>query len=341
MCAVHVLVHHAKIAPAMSPSIDSSRLSKLGLGGWAFGRTGWGDQEDRDSRAAILRAVERGINWIDTAAVYGDGHSERLIGETVAELGEGERPMVFTKGGVVVDQSSGRTSRELSPNSLRNQCEASLRRLCVDRVDLYQLHWPVQDARLVESAWETLAELKAEGKVRWIGASNFDLPLLQRCSSRHAPDAVQLPFSLLSRDAGKDLLPWLAELEVVGLVYSPLESGLLSGGFSEQRLQSLPSSDWRLRRPQFQPPLVTRTLDLVARMQPLAEAGGASTAQLAIAWTLAWPGVAGAIVGARSAAQVDSWIDASHLALEDATLAGIEHALLRSGAGTGPTSPPR
>jgi len=323
-------------------SLDAHRpLSRLGLGAWAFGRTGWGVQHDRDSRAALLRAVELGVTWIDTAAVYGDGHSERLIGRTLSQLSEPDRPLVFTKGGLRVDPSSGGTFRDLRPVSLREECEASLRRLGVERIDLYQLHWPVDDARVVEDAWATLAQLRQEGKIRWAGVSNFDVPLLNRCAHEYPIDAAQVPLSLLSRDSGRDLLPWAAERGVHALVYSPLESGLLSGGFSMQRLQSLPATDWRRERERFQPPQLDRTLALLDRLELIAADLGASLAETAIAWTLAWPGVDGVIVGARNAAQVDGWANASSLALDDSVLDAIEAAVIASGAGNGPTRPER
>ncbi len=329
------------------PSSEPSRfpaplctLSRLGLGAWAFGRTGWGDQDDRDSRAAIRRAVELGINWIDTAAVYGNGHSERLVGATLAELPPGDRPLVFTKGGVRVDPHEETTFRDLSPASLRSECEASLRRLRVERIDLYQLHWPTDDARTVATAWSTLGELQAEGKVRWAGVSNFDLDLLGRCAAIRPLDAVQLPLSLISRAAGSSVLPWLAERhDTRGLVYSPLESGLLSGGFSMRRLQTLPEGDWRRSREQFRHPRIGPTLELLGRLQPIAAGLGASVAQLAIAWTLAWPGVTATIVGARSADQVDGLASAAELNLDAAALSEVALALVETGAGEGPTHP--
>jgi aryl-alcohol dehydrogenase-like predicted oxidoreductase len=319
--------------------MTSAGLSRLGLGAWAFGRTGWGHQPDSDSRAAILRAVETGVNWIDTAAVYGDGHSERLVGTTVKEMSETERPLIFTKGGLRVDAASGKTVRDLSPDSLRRQCEDSLVRLGVERIDLYQLHWPVEDTELMLAAWETLGALQRDGKIRWAGVSNFGAPLLERCASKRSIDAAQLPLSLLARRTAEALLPRIAELGTCGLVYSPLESGLLSGGFSEGRLQSLPDGDWRRTRTQFQQPLIARTLDLVERLRPIASHLQASPAEVAIAWTLTWPGVTGTIVGARDAVQVDGWIGASSLALDRATLGAIEQALADSGAGEGPTNP--
>lgn len=315
--------------------------SRVGLGAWAFGRTGWGVQHDRDSCAAILRAVELGVTWIDTAAVYGNGHSEQLVGMTLSELSESERPLVFTKGGLRVDPSSGATFRDLRPASLREECEASLRRLRVERIDLYQLHWPVDSVRVVEDAWGTLGELQDEGKIRWAGVSNFDVRLLERCASRRAIDAAQVPLSLLSRDSGRDLLPWATEHGVRALVYSPLESGLLSGGFSMQRLRSLPETDWRGKREQFQRPRLDRTLALLERLKPLAADLGASLAEVAIAWTLAWPGVGGVIVGARNAGQVDGWVGASSLTFDASALDAIEAALVETGAGNGPAHPLR
>ncbi len=313
--------------------------SRLGLGAWAFGRTGWGVQDDQDSRGAILRAVEMGVTWIDTAAVYGDGHSERLVGTTIRQLGEAERPLVFTKGGLRVDRASGGTSRDLRRSALREDCEASLRRLGVDRIDLYQLHWPVGDLRLVEEAWDALGELRSEGKIRWAGVSNFDLPLLEACLGRHSLDATQIPLSLLNREASTALLPWAAQQQVSVLAYSPLESGLLSGRLSRERLAALPESDWRRRREQFQEPRLQRTWALLDSLESIATEAGTSLTELAIAWTLAWRGVSGVIVGARRAEQIDGWARASSISLDSAILHAIELALLRTAAGTGPTRP--
>lgn len=314
-------------------------LSRLGLGAWAFGRTGWGSQDDRDSRSAILRAIECGIGWIDTAAVYGDGHSERLVGTVLREVSDAERPLVFTKGGLRVDPSDGSTSRDLNSSSLRRECDASMKRLKVEQIDLYQLHWPVAEAGIVEQAWDTLAALRSEGKIRWAGVSNFDHQLLKRCAANHKPDAVQLPLSLLNRERAAELLPWAADSGVHALVYSPLESGLLSGRFSIRRLRSLRGSDWRRQREQFQEPKLRRTLNLVTRLDPIARSLGMSVSELAIAWTSAWRGVGGVIVGARSAEQVDGWVGASKLILDGATLRAIEVALRDTGAGAGPTLP--
>jgi aryl-alcohol dehydrogenase-like predicted oxidoreductase len=290
-------------------------LSRVGLGAWAFGGVGWGPQDDRDSLATIRHAVAAGVNWIDTAAVYGDGHAERIVGAALADLPAAERPLVFTKAGVRVDPDTGKTFRDLSPASLRTECEASLGRLGIERIDLYQLHWPVEEAEVVEAAWATLGELRGEGKIRWAGVSNFGPDLLERCARIRPLDAAQLPLSLLEDEIVATTLPWLAERGVTTLVYSPLESGLLSGGFSLARLAALPEDDWRRRRPRFQSPEVDRALHLVELLRPLAAELGASVAELAIAWTTHFEGVAGAIVGARAPAQVDGWIGAARLDL--------------------------
>lgn len=312
-------------------------LSRIGLGAWAFGGVGWGPQDDRDSVATIRHAVSRGVGWIDTAAVYGGGHAERVVGTALAGLAPAERPLVFTKGGIRIDPD-GSTRRDLSPASLREECEESLRRLGVERLDLYQLHWPVADPGVVEEAWATLGELRDEGKIRWAGVSNFGPELLQRCAAIRPLDCGQYPLSLLEQGIADSELPWLAAHGVPVLAYSPLESGLLSGRFSAARLAALPEDDWRRRRPRFQSPQVDRALDLVERLRPLAAGLGASVGELAIAWALHFDGVAGAIVGGRTPDQVDGWIGAATLELDPATLAAIANA--RSGALEPPGSRP-
>lgn len=327
--------------PDITPVPDAGMptLSRIGLGSWVFGRVAWGVQEDRDSIAAILRAVERGVGWIDTGAVYGGGHAERIVGRALAQLSPGERPLVFTKGGIRID-AAGDTYRDLSPASLRAECEASLGRLGVTRIDLYQLHWPVADHAVVEGAWEELGELQREGKIRWAGVSNFDLELLRRCAALRRIETVQPPLSLVHRDAAADVLPWAAREGARAIVYSPLASGLLTGRFSLERLRALPPEDWRRRRPPFQAPQLQRTLDLVERLRPFADGLGVSLSELAIAWTLAWPGVSGAIAGARSPAQLDQWIGAAELRLDAQTLDAVAEALASTGAGSGPVRPP-
>lgn len=301
--------------------------SRVGLGAWAFGGVGWGPQDDRDSVATIRHAVAAGVDWIDTAAVYGDGRSERIVGEALAGLPAGERPLVFTKAGVLVDPDSGKTYRDLSPASLRAECESSLGRLRVERIDLYQLHWPVAETEVVEAAWATLGELREEGKVRWAGVSNFGLDLLARCARIRPLDAAQMPLSLLEDRILTVELPWLAARGVATIVYSPLESGLLSGSFSAARLGALPEDDWRRRRPRFQSPELERALALVERLRPAAAELGVSVAELAIAWAAHQDGVSGAIVGARTPAQVDGWIGAARLELGRDALSAIQDAL--------------
>jgi len=326
--------------PIVAPPRGLRRpLSRLGLGAWVFGRTGWGTQNDQDSRAAILRAVELGVNWIDAAAVYGNGHAERIVGQVLAELSSAERPLVCTKAGIKVDAASGRTNRDLTPRSLRAECEGSMTRLGIECIDLYLLHWPVDDPGIVEQAWDTFGQLQREGKIHLAGVSNFDVDLLNRCAAQHPIDAVQIPLSLLSRDACRYVLPWTAQRDVDTLTYSPLESGLLSGRFTPRVLRSLPVDDWRSQRVQFQQPQLGRTWDLLARLKPIAAEFGASLAEMAIAWALAWPGVDGVVVGARSAGQVDGWAGASGLSLDDSVLDEIAAALLQTGAGDGPTHP--
>jgi aryl-alcohol dehydrogenase-like predicted oxidoreductase len=301
------------------------------LGAWAFGGVGWGPQDDEDSAATICHAVAQGVNWIDTAAVYGNGHAERIVGKALAALPSSERPLVFTKAGIRIDPDTGSTYRDLSAASLRAECEESLQRLRVQRLDLYQLHWPVDDIEIVEAAWETLGELRREGKIRWAGVSNFDTGLLQRCARIRKVDSAQLPMSLLEHRAAASELPWLAGRQVPTLLYSPLESGLLSGRFSLARLAALPDDDWRRSRPRFQSPQVERALALVELLRPIADGIGATLAELAIAWALHFPGPSAAIVGARTAAQVDGWIGAAKLELDGTTLEAIATAMAEAG----------
>ncbi len=335
---MRVLEIWATRAPNLQ-AVEELPLSRIGLGAWAFGGVGWGPQEDRDSIAAIHRAVELGVNWIDTAAVYGNGHAECIVGKALAALPASERPLVFTKAGVRIDPSSGSTYRDLSPDSLRIECEASLKRLQVQRIDLYQLHWPVEGHGIVEQAWATLGELCREGKIRWAGVSNFDITLLERCAHVRSIDSVQLPLSLLDRRVAESALPWTAAHGVPAIAYSPLESGLLSGSFSLERLAALPDDDWRRRRTRFQSPHLERTLEMVELLRPITAELGVSLVELAIAWTLHWSGVTGAIVGARAPEQVEGWVSAPGVALDDAVLRKIEGVLLETGAGQGPARP--
>ena len=310
----------------------------IGGGGWAFG---WGPQDDAESLAAMRHAVRLGVNWIDTAAVYGLGHSEELVGRLLRELPPADRPFVFTKCGLVWDERDpmAEARRVLTPESIRRECEASLRRLGVERIDLYQFHWPDATGTPVEDSWETMGRLVEEGKVRAAGVSNFDVALLSRCEAVRHLDSLQPSFSLIRREVAAAEIPWCAEHGTGVIVYSPMQSGLLTDSFTAARIASLPADDWRRRAREFQHPNLERNLALRDALKPIAEQHGATVAAVAVAWTLAWPGVTGAIVGARSAAQVDGWIRAATLELTPADLDEIATAITRTGAGAGPRRP--
>ncbi len=318
-------------------------ITPVGFGAWAIGgggwRYGWGPQDDMASLAAMRRALELGLNWIDTAAVYGLGHSEELVGRLLRDLTPADRPYVFTKGGLIWDDSDrmAEPRQVLRPESIRTEVEASLRRLGVERLDLYQFHWPDQSGTPVEESWEAMVRLIQAGKVRAAGVSNFDVGLLARCEAIHHVDSLQPPFSLIRREVAAGEIPWCAEHDTGIICYSPMQSGLLTDTFSADR--ALAADDWRKRSPEFRPPMLNRNLALRDALKPLAERYNTTVSTIAIAWTLAWPGVTGAIAGARSAAQVDGWIDAATLKLAAADLDAIAAALGRTGAGAGPVRP--
>jgi aryl-alcohol dehydrogenase-like predicted oxidoreductase len=321
-------------------------ITRLGFGAWAIGggdwAFGWGPQDDDDARAALRRAVELGIDWIDTAAVYGLGHSEELVGRLLRELPPGDRPYVFTKCGQVWDPAdpAAPPRNDLRPASIRRECEASLRRLGVERIDLYQFHWPDRATGTpVEDSWAELLRLVDEGKVRWAGVSNFDVALLERCAALRHVDSLQPPLSLIRREYAAVEIPWCAQHATGVIVYSPMQSGLLTERWSVERTRSLPEDDWRRRSPRFQSPALERSLALRDALRPIAARHGVSVASIAIAWTLAWPGVTGAIVGARSPAQVEGWIDAASVALSEQDLDEIAGAVARTAAGAGPARP--
>jgi aryl-alcohol dehydrogenase-like predicted oxidoreductase len=333
--------------PAALPTrpLGTSGLSitTVGFGAWAIGggdwAFGWGPQDDAESIAAMRHALERGINWIDTAAVYGLGHSEEVVGRLLRALPPDGRPLVFTKCGMVWDQRdrSAEPRRILTPGSIRAECEASLRRLGVERIDLYQFHWPDTIGTPVEDSWRVMVELVEAGKVRAIGVSNFSVDLLERCERIRHVDSCQPPFSLIRRDAGADVIPWCAGHRTGVIGYSPMQSGILTDRFSAERVASLAADDWRRRSAEFQTPRLERNIALRDALRPIAARHRTSVSSVAIAWTLAWPGVTGAIVGARSPEQVDGWIDAAALRLTDEDLDEIAGALERTGAGRGPT----
>jgi aryl-alcohol dehydrogenase-like predicted oxidoreductase len=292
-------------------------ISRVGFGAWAIGGAeydwGWGEQDDEQSIATIHRALELGVNWIDTAAQYGFGHSEEVVGRAIAGLHE--RPLVFTKGGQ--PEGPNRTTLQtLKRDSLRRECEGSLRRLGVDAIDLYQLHFPNPDEEL-EEGWATLAELKDEGLVRHIGASNFSVEQLRRAQAIAPVETLQPPYSLLDREVEDEILPF-CEREGIGvIVYSPMASGMLTGKMTRERIEALPDDDWRRRSDRFKEPQLSRNLELVERLERVAERHGVSPGAVAVAWTLRHPAVDGAIVGFRRPDQVDPIVVAADLELGD------------------------
>ena len=310
----------------------------IGGGGWAFG---WGPQDDADSLATMRHAIELGVNWIDTAAVYGLGHSEEVVGRLLHELPASERPLVFTKCGLVWDDRDrmAEARRTLKPESIRREVEASLRRLGVERIDLYQFHWPDETGTPVEDSWRAMVRLVEEGKVRAIGVSNFDVALLARCEAIRHVDSLQPPFSLIRRDVAQREIPWSAEHGNGVIAYSPMQSGILTESFSAARVAALAPDDWRRRSAQFREPNLSRNVALRDALKPIAQRHGTTVSAIAIAWTLAWPGVTGAIVGARTPAQVDGWIGAATVELTAADLEEVAAAILRSRAGSGPVQP--
>jgi aryl-alcohol dehydrogenase-like predicted oxidoreductase len=320
-------------------------LTRVGFGAWAIGGGGWtfawGNQDDSESIGAIRKAVESGVNWIDTAAVYGLGHSEEVVATALAGLPDADRPYVFTKGGLVWDPAdrSAPSRRVGAPASLRAEVEASLRRLRVDRIDLYQMHWPAEDGTSIQEYWQTFADLKREGKVRAIGLSNHNVAQLDEAEAIAHVDAIQPPFSLIHRESADSVLPWAREHQAGAIVYSPMASGLLSGGFTAARAAALDAGDWRSRNPDFTEPGLSANLALAQALIPVAERHGVSPGAVAIAWTLSFPAVTGAIVGARSPEQVDGWLPAANLALGEDDLAEIAAAVRATGAGAGPASP--
>ena len=320
-------------------------ITRVGFGAWAAGgggwSFGWGPQDDEDSLAAMRRATSRGVNWIDTAAVYGLGHSEEVVGRFLRERPAAERPLVFTKCGLIWDEKRPmvQSRRVLEPRSIAAECEASLRRLGVERIDLFQFHWPDQAGTPIEVSWAAMARLVEQGKVRAVGVSNFGLDLLERCEAVRHVDSLQPPFSLVRRDAAEREIPWCAAHRAGVICYSPMQSGILTDSFDAARVARLAPDDWRRRAPEFQAPNLDRNLALRDALRPVAQRHGATVSAVAIAWTLAWTGVTGAIVGARSPEQVDGWIGAASLDLSSADLDEIAEALARTGAGSGPTRP--
>jgi len=310
-------------------------ITPVGFGSWAIGGSGWqfgwGKQNDHDSVAAIHRALELGVNWIDTAAVYGMGHSEEMVARAL-EIWPGSQPYVFTKCGLRWD-AQGQTRHDLTAASIRQECEASLRRLKVEVIDLYQIHWPVDDVNELEEGWSTMAQLQREGKARWIGVSNFDVEQMERAQAIAPITSLQPPYSLVRPEAGPGILPFCQESEIGTIVYSPMASGLLTGAMTRERIARLPADDWRKRSPEFNEPKLSANLDLVERLRAVGERHGCSPGAVAIAWTLHHPAVTAAIVGARKPEQVDDMVAAAGVQLTDVELTEIETVAELSGRG--------
>jgi len=301
-------------------------ITPVGFGSWAIGgagwQFGWGKQNDDESVAAIHRALELGVNWIDTAAVYGLGHSEEIVARALASW-TGRRPYVFTKCGLKWD-AQGKTYEVLKAASIRKECEDSLRRLKVDAIDLYQIHWPVDNIKEVEEGWSTMAQLQREGKVRWIGVSNFDVEQMELAQAIAPITSLQPRYSLVHPEVSAEVLPYCM-LEGIGtIVYSPMASGLLTGAMTRERISKLPEDDWRKHHPDFNEPNLSANLALVERLRSVGKRYGESPGAVAIAWTLLHPAVTGAIVGARKPEQVEEVVAAASVHLSEADLKEIE-----------------
>lgn len=310
---------------------SSLRLTKIGFGSWAIGggdwRFGWGDQDEREAMDAVLAAVDQGINWIDTAAVYGGGKAEEIVGKALKEIGPVNRPIVATKCGRVM-RSPETIDKVLKRDSIVAECEASLQRLGIDCIDLYQMHWPEPDED-IEEGWTTLVELKTQGKVREIGVSNHSVAQMRRLQSIHPIASLQPPYSLLTPEVEAEILPFCAENNIGVVCYSPMYKGLLTGKFTVDRVAALSDKDHRSRDPRFQSPQIEAHLGLVECLKPIADKSGRSLAELAIAWVLRRPEVTSAIVGSRRPSQVSETVQAADWNLSPDDIQTIEQ--LRAG----------
>lgn len=304
-------------------------ITPIGIGAWAIGGAGWafswGPQDDNESIAAVRKALDHGLNWIDTAAVYGLGHSEEVMAKAVE--GVSPRPYIFTKCARVWDEN-GQIGKRLKAASVRAECEASLRRLNTDVIDLYQIHWPEPDED-VEEGWTEMAKLQKEGKVRWIGVSNFSVAQMQRAAAIASITSLQPPYSLVSPEAEELLLPYTSANNIGVIVYSPMKAGLLTGAMTRERALNLPPDDWRRRNPAFQEPNLTRNLELVELLRTIGNRHGRTPGEVAIAWTLRRPEVTGAIVGLRNPGQVDGVVGALEFRLDAEEVAEIDAFRLR------------
>jgi aryl-alcohol dehydrogenase-like predicted oxidoreductase len=304
-------------------------ITPVGFGAWAIGGGGWefawGQQEDSDSVGAIKRALELGVNWIDTAAVYGTGHSEEIVAQALKEW-QGAKPYIFTKCSLVWDDQR-KVRPEHSAASIRSECEASLRRLQLSHIDLYQMHWPPPDNGAgLEEAWQTMAALQKEGKVRWIGVSNFNVEELQRAEKIAPVSSNQPPYSLIRRQIEAEILPYCEKQGIGVISYSPMASGLLTGAMTRERAAALPADDFRSRGAEFKEPRLSRNLELVERLRQVGERHRRSPGEVAIAWALRYPAITGVIVGARNAKQAEGVMGAGELQLSKQEIAEIEGA---------------
>lgn len=315
-------------------------ITRIGIGAWAIGggqwEFAWGAQDDEQSIAAIHAGLDLGINWIDTAAVYGLGHSETVVGRAVR--GFHTRPHIFTKCSLVWD-NAGNISHNLQADSIRRECEASLTRLGIDAIDLYQIHWPAWKGAAessspgsIEEAVGALAKLRDEGKIRHIGVSNFDVDQMRRAQMVAPITSLQPPYSLVATDVENTILPYALGQQIGVIVYSPMGSGLLTGAMTRERIAAMPDDDWRKNSPSFQEPLLSRNLQLVETLRSIGQRYGASPAEVAIAWTLKNPAVTGAIVGIRNAQQAKAIAGAADLALTGSELAELEVQLTPTAA---------
>jgi aryl-alcohol dehydrogenase-like predicted oxidoreductase len=319
-------------------------ISPLGFGAWSIGGAGWaydgGEARDETSIETLLHAFARGLTWVDTAPMYGQGHSEELVGKAVRRLGS-ERPLIFTKCGRHWDSPTSRPYSDLRPEALKTECEASMKRLGLDVIDLLQIHWPESPPGTpIEESWAQMRRLVDEGKIRAAGVSNFDVELLERCANVGHVDSLQIPFSLVVRDAASRLLQWCAEHQTAVLAYSPMLIGLLTDSFSSRTIDAMHRDDWRRTHPEFQSPRLERNLELRDRLSAIASQRGTTTGAIALAWVLSWPQVTGAIAGASAPGQIDGWIDGGALNLTDQDLKDIARAITDSRAGSGPVRPP-
>jgi aryl-alcohol dehydrogenase-like predicted oxidoreductase len=305
------------------------QITPVGFGAWAIGGSGWdfawGHQEDADSIAAIHRSLELGVNWIDTAAVYGIGHSEEVVAQSLKDW-HGGRPHVFTKCVLRWDEK-GHVTQNHTAASIRRECEDSLRRLQIEVIDLYQMHWPPSDnGPGLEEAWQAMASLQKEGKVRWIGVSNFDVAQIKRAEKIAKPSSLQPPYSLVRRAVDKEILPYCKQEGIGVIAYAPMASGLLTGAMTRERAAALPADDFRSKSPEFREPRLSKNIELVERLRKVGARHGRNPGEVAIAWVLSNPAVNGAIVGARNAKQAEGVMQAGDLKLTREELVEIEGA---------------